>query len=100
MYSKIHNHCIYILIIEIINFLKIQKCFLLLSLYNMKMTFKNIELTKKEYNLIEKNRGIQEPQKMSTEDLFNTLSRYDSRRKVKNNRRKLLKIKLEELAKI
>ena len=63
------------------------------------MTFKNIELTKKEYNLIEKNRGIQEPQKMSTEDLFNTLSRYDSRRKVKNNRRKLLKIKLEELAK-
>ena len=71
-----------------------------MSLYNMKMTFKNIELTKKEYNLIEKNRGIQEPQKMSTEDLFNTLSRYDSRRKVKNNRRKLLKIKLEELAKI
>ena len=33
---------------------------------------------------------------MSTEELLNTLSRYDSKRKVKNNRRKLLKIKLEK----
>ena len=37
---------------------------------------------------------------MSTEDLLNTLSRYDSRRKVKNNRKKLLKMKLEKIAKI
>ena len=37
---------------------------------------------------------------MSTEELLNTLSRYDSRRKVKSNRRKLLKIKLEKIAKI
>ena len=49
------------------------------------MTLKNIELTRKEYNLIAKNRGIQEPQKMSTEDLLNTLNRYDSRPKLKNN---------------
>ena len=37
---------------------------------------------------------------MSTKDLLNTLSRYDSRRKVKNNRKKLLKIKLEKVDKI
>ena len=64
------------------------------------MTSKIIELTRKEYNLIAKNRGIKEPQNMSTEELLNTLSRYDSKRKVKSNRRKLLKIKLEKIAKI
>ena len=37
---------------------------------------------------------------MSTKELSNTLSRYDSKSKVKNNRRKLLKIKLEKVAKI
>ena len=37
---------------------------------------------------------------MSTKDLLNTLIRYDSRRKVKNNRKKLLKIKLEKVDKI
>ena len=37
---------------------------------------------------------------MSTQELLDTLSRYDSRRKVKSNRRKLLKIKLEKIAKI
>ena len=61
---------------------------------NIKITLKDTELTRKEYNLIAKNRGIQEPQNMSTEELLNTLSRYDSRRKVKNNRKKSLKIKL------
>ena len=64
------------------------------------MTSNNFELTRKEYNLIAKKRGIQEPQNMSTEELLNTLSRYDSKRKVKSNRRKLLKIKLEKIAKI
>ena len=58
-----------------------------------------VELTRKEYNLIAKNRGIIEPQKMSTQELIDTLSRYDSRREVKSNRRKLLKIKLEKIAK-
>ena len=57
------------------------------------MTSKNIELTRKEYNLIAKNRGIQEPQNMSTEELLNTLSRYDSKRNVKSNHRKLLTMK-------
>ena len=37
---------------------------------------------------------------MSTEDLLSTLSRYHGRRKVKNNCKKLLKIKLEKNAKI
>ena len=64
------------------------------------MTSKNIELTRKEYNLIAKNRGIQEPENMSTEELLNTLSRSDIKRKLKTNRKNLLKIKLEKIAKI
>ena len=59
-----------------------------------------LELTRKEYNNIAKNRGIIEPQNMTTQELINTLTRYDSRRKVKNNCKKLLKIGLEEIAKI
>ena len=35
---------------------------------------------------------------MSTEGLLNTHSRYDSKRKVKSNHKKLLKIKLEKIA--
>ena len=62
--------------------------------------YKMVELTRKEYNLFAKNRGIIKPQKMSTQELIDTLSRYNSRRKVKSNRRKLLKIKLEKIAKI
>ena len=37
---------------------------------------------------------------MSTKELLNTLRRYDSRRKVKSNRRKLSKIGLEKIAEI
>ena len=58
-----------------------------------------VELTKEEYNLIAKNRGIEEPQNMSTEELLNTLSRYDSRRKVKDNRKKLSETRLEKISK-
>ena len=64
------------------------------------MTSKNIELTRKEYNLIAKNRGIQEPENMSTEELLNNFSRFDIKRKLKTNRKNLLKIKLEKIAKI
>ena len=59
-----------------------------------------VEFTRKEYNSIAKNRGINKPQKVSTQELINTLSRYDSRGKVKNNRKTLLKIGLEKIAKI
>ena len=59
-----------------------------------------VELIRNEYIIIAKNRGIIEPQNMTTQELTNTLTRYDSRRKVKNNRKKLLKIGLEKIAKI
>ena len=39
-----------------------------------------VELTRKEYNIIGKNRGIIEPQKMSSQELINSLSRYNNRR--------------------
>ena len=57
-------------------------------------------MTRKEYNIIAKNRGITDPQKMSTKELLSTLSRYDNRRKPRNTRRKLLNIGLEKIAKI
>ena len=60
-----------------------------MSLYNIKMTSRIITLTRKEYSLIAKSRGIKEPQKISTEELLNTLDRYNSRREVKSTRRKL-----------
>ena len=59
-----------------------------------------VQLTRKEYNIIAKKRDIIEPQKTSTQELINTFSRYDSRRKLKNNRRKLLGIGLKKIAKI
>ena len=62
------------------------------------MTSRIITLTRKEHDLIAKSRGIPEPQKMSTEELLNTLNRYDSRREVKSTRRKLLRVKLEKIA--
>ena len=43
------------------------------------MDTKNILITRKEYNIIAKSRGIQRPQDVSTEELLNTLSRYDSK---------------------
>ena len=46
--------------------------------------------------LLQKNRGIIERQKLSTQELLNNLSRYEYRRKVKSNNRQLLKIKLEK----
>ena len=57
-----------------------------MSLYNIKNDFKYIEFTRKVLDLIAKNRGIKEPQNMSTEELLNTLSRYDTKCKVKNNK--------------
>ena len=57
------------------------------------MTSKIVMLTRKEYDLIAKNRGIKEPENMSTEELLNTLSR----RKLKSNRRKLFKMILEKI---
>ena len=59
-----------------------------------------VELTRKEYIIVAKNRHIVEPQNMTIQELINTLTRYDSRRKVKKIRRELLKSGLEKIAKI
>ena len=59
-----------------------------------------VELIRNEYIIIAKNKGIIEPQNMTTQELTNTLTRYDSRRKVKNNSKQLLKIGLGKIAKI
>ena len=59
-----------------------------------------VELTRKEYNITAKNRGIIEPQKMSTQELIDTLNRSDSRCEIKKIRRELSKIELEKIAKI
>ena len=59
------------------------------------MNSKIITLTRTEYDLIAKTRGIKEPQKMSTEELLNALYRYDIKRELKSNRRKLNKINLK-----
>ena len=56
------------------------------------MTSKIIMFTRKEYDLIAKNKGIKEPQKMSTEELLNTLYRYDIKLEVKTIRREINKI--------
>ena len=59
-----------------------------------------VEFTRKEYDIIAKHRDIIETENMSTQGLINTLSRYDSRRKVETNRKKLLKLGQEKIAKI
>ena len=64
------------------------------------MTLSNIVFTRKEYDLIAKNRDIKEPQKMTTEELLDALSRYDSKRKINSNRRKIFKMGLEKIGKI
>ena len=55
-----------------------------------------VELTREEYNIIAKCRGIEKPQNMSTKKLISTLNRYDSNCKGE----KLLKIGLGKVAKI
>ena len=55
-----------------------------------------VELTRKEYNIIAKSiiesiTYFIESQKISTKELLNTLNRYDSRRKVKNEKNRTRK---------
>ena len=63
------------------------------------MTSKIIMLTRKEYDLIAKNRGIKEPKKISTEEILNTLYRYDIKHEAKIDCRKLNKTNLKNLLK-
>ena len=63
------------------------------------MISENITLTRKEYDLIAKSRGIKEPQQMSTEKFLDAFSRCDSKHKAESNRRKLNKIHFIKIAK-
>ena len=56
--------------------------------------------TEKECNIVAKSKDIKEPQNISTEELLNALSTYDSKQKVKTNHKKLLKKKLEKISKM
>ena len=58
-----------------------------------------IKFTRKELNLVAKDRGIKSPQNMSTEELLDALIKYDSEHEVKNNRKKLEKMDLKKLLK-
>ena len=58
-----------------------------------------VELTRKEYDIIAKHRGIIEPQNMTTQELINALTRYDIRRKVKTNHKKNIKKDSKKLLK-
>ena len=62
------------------------------------MDTKNIIITRQEYDIIAKSRGIQNPQDMSDEELPNAFSRYDSN--VYSICRKIRRLGLEKLAKI
>ena len=55
-----------------------------------------VELTREEYNLFAKRKGIKEPQNMSTKKLLNTPNMYDSKPKSE----KLSKMGLWKVAKI
>ena len=55
-----------------------------------------VELTRKEYNIVAKNRGIIKPQNMTTQEFINTLTRYGSRHKVKKIRKKNIKIRTKK----
>ena len=70
-----------------------------LTIFFFWVYYKMVEFTRKEYDIIAKNRGIIGPQKMYTQELLNTLSRCDSRCKVKSICKKLSKIGLGKIAK-
>ena len=63
------------------------------------MNLSDIKITRKELNIIAKNRGIEDPHKISTNDLMNTLIRHDKKRKSYNIRRKINKLNLKKIGK-
>ena len=63
------------------------------------MNLNDIKITRKELNIIAKNRGIEDPHKISTNDLMNTLIRHDKKRKSYNIRRKSNKLNLKKVGK-
>ena len=63
------------------------------------MPAKDTLITRKKLNLIEKNRGIKDPHKMSIGDLINALSRQSSKRESYSIRRKFRKLNLNKFVK-
>ena len=83
----------YALIIKIISLKK------KLSLFNIKNESKNWVYQKRIKSCCKKQR-LKKAQNMSTKELLHTLSRYDTKRKVNSNRRKIFKMGLEKIAKL
>ena len=71
-----------------VNYMAIAYISILFYFTQYKMSTKYTQITKKELNLTAKNKGIKEPQKMSTKDLIDAISRYNSKRKSYKTRRK------------
>ena len=63
------------------------------------MNLSDIKITRKELNIIAKNRGIEDPHKISTNDLMKTLIRHDKKRKSYSIRRKINKLNLKKIGK-
>ena len=59
-----------------------------------------IMFTRKELNLVAKERGIKKPGNMSTEELLDALIKYDSKCEVEKNRKKLEKNGVEKIAEL
>ena len=58
-----------------------------------------VEFTRKEFNIIAKNRGIQNPEDMSFEDFINAFSRYNVKHKVESICKKLQRLGLKKFLK-
>ena len=63
------------------------------------MNLNDIKITRKELNIIAKKRSIEDPHKISTNDLMNTLIRHNKKRKSYNIRRKINKLNLKKIRK-
>ena len=63
------------------------------------MNLNDIKITRKELNIIAKNRATEDPHKISTNDLMNTHIRNNKKRKSYNIRRKINKLNLKKIGK-
>ena len=63
------------------------------------MNLNDIKITRKELNIIAKNRATEDAHKISTNDLMNTLIRHDKKRNSYNIRRKINKLNLKKIGK-
>ena len=59
--------------------------FILFSFYHSIKMSRYTKITRKKLNITTKNKAINYPHKMSTNDLIDTIDRYDSKRKSYSN---------------